>query len=266
MKVAVLGGGPAGLYFAISMKLRDAAHDITVFERNRPDDTFGWGMVLSDETLDNLAQAVGASAIGAEGVKELQQIADLLAAQGYGPDQVDIDPSVVRGLGYYTGPVFEAELTFDIQDEKGRTRQFGSVAGGGRYDDLTGIFGLKNMSGVGISFGLERIYLVLDELNLFPKAVDQSIQVLCVNFGDSEALEALKLITRLREFGVKADLYPSSVKMQKQMKYANSRKVPFVILMGAKEVQDHTFIVKNMIVGTQQTYQLENVEEFLKTL
>ena len=142
----------------------------------------------------------------------------------------------------------------------------GSIGGGGRYDDLTGIFGLKNVSGVGISFGLDRIYLVLEELDLFPEAIDRSLQVLCVNFGEKEAMAALKLVTQLRKAGIKADMYPSSAKMQKQMKYANNRNVPYVILIGEQELSNNSFVVKNMNEGSQLEYSLNNVGAFIDYL
>ena len=141
----------------------------------------------------------------------------------------------------------------------------GSIGGGGRYDDLTGIFGLKNVSGVGISFGLDRIYLVLEELNLFPESVDQYLDVLCLNFGDNEALVALKLISSLRKSGIKADLYPSNTKIQKQFKYANNRNVPYVILLGPEELKNNSFLVKNMESGDQETYDLGNPQEFIRS-
>ncbi len=122
------------------------------------------------------------------------------------------------------------------------------------------------MSGVGISFGLDRIYLVLEELGLFPDTIDQSLQVLCVNFGDREALVSMKLVNQLRKAGIKCDLYPSSAKMQKQMKYANNRNVPYVVLIGEQEMDSNSFVVKDMVKGGQQTYSLDNPEAFLKKL
>jgi len=122
------------------------------------------------------------------------------------------------------------------------------------------------MSGVGISFGLDRIYLVMEELGLFPEAVDQSLQVLCVNFGANEALAAFKLLKQLRARGVHADLYPSDVKLNKQFKYADSRKVPFVILIGEEELANGIFVVKDMASGNQQSYALDHPDDFLKTL
>ncbi|HZJ19745.1 MAG TPA: His/Gly/Thr/Pro-type tRNA ligase C-terminal domain-containing protein, partial [Pricia sp.] len=121
----------------------------------------------------------------------------------------------------------------------------------------------KDVSGVGISFGLDRIYLVLEELGLFPETIDQSLQVLCLNFGTKEALAALKLTTLLRRAGLKADMYPTDAKIQKQFKYANNRNVPYVILIGEKELAENSFVAKNMESGKQETYNLKNPEEFV---
>ena len=142
----------------------------------------------------------------------------------------------------------------------------GSIGGGGRYDDLTGIFGLKGVSGVGISFGLERIYLVMEELDLFPKTLLMDLDVLCLNFGTEEGMAAMKLVRMLRKEGVKADLYPDSTKIQKQMKYANNRGVPYVILMGDREMANEEFVVKDMRQGDQKTYSLGQVAEFARSL
>ncbi|MET6992039.1 histidine--tRNA ligase [Sediminicola arcticus] len=195
---------------------------------------------------------------GSKGVDELSFILETIEELGLQSAALSLDVTLARGLNYYTGAIFEVAAPEKVK--------LGSIGGGGRYDDLTGIFGLKDVSGVGISFGLDRIYLVLEELNLFPKAIDQSLDVLCVNFGDKEALASLKLVGKLRKMGVKADFYPSMAKMQKQMKYANNRKVPYVVLIGEQELADHTFVVKNMAKGEQQTYSLMAVEDFVKVL
>ena len=195
---------------------------------------------------------------GSKGVDELSFIVETIEELGLQSAALSLDVTLARGLNYYTGAIFEVAAPEKVK--------LGSIGGGGRYDDLTGIFGLKDVSGVGISFGLDRIYLVLEELNLFPKAIDQSLDVLCVNFGDKEALASLKLVGKLRKMGVKADFYPSMAKMQKQMKYANNRKVPYVVLIGEQELADHTFVVKNMAKGEQQTYSLMAVEDFVKVL
>jgi histidyl-tRNA synthetase len=169
-----------------------------------------------------------------------------------------IDVTLARGLNYYTGAILEVAAPEGVA--------MGSIGGGGRYDDLTGIFGLKDVSGVGISFGLDRIYLVLEELNLFPQAVDKTLDVLCLNFGNKEALASLKLLTVLRKNGVMADLYPSDAKIQKQFKYANNRNVPYVILLGTEELKNNSFVVKKMDSGEQTTYALSEVDDFVATL
>ncbi len=198
------------------------------------------------------------SAEGSKGAEELSFIVETLEDLGLQSATLKLDVTLARGLNYYTGAIFEVAAPEKVK--------LGSIGGGGRYDDLTGIFGLKDVSGVGISFGLDRIYLVLEELNLFPKAIDQSLDVLCVNFGDKEALAALKLVGKLRKMGVKADFYPSTAKMQKQMKYANNRNVPYVVLIGEQELADNTFVVKEMAKGEQQTYSLDAPENFVKEL
>ncbi|WP_165748968.1 histidine--tRNA ligase [Cellulophaga sp. Z1A5H] len=210
------------------------------------------------EQLDALEKLLSSSEEGAKGVAELRFIIETISELGLQTATLAIDVTLARGLNYYTGAIFEVGAPEGVK--------IGSIGGGGRYDDLTGIFGLKDVSGVGISFGLDRIYLVLEELELFPEAIDQSLQVLCVNFGDQEALAALKLVTNLRKQGVKADVYPNSAKMQKQMKYANNRNVPFVILIGDEELANNSFVVKNMKEGSQETYSLDKVAEFVKNL
>ena len=210
----------------------------------------------NSEQLTVLKELLATSEDGSKGVEELRFIVDTIEMLGLQSAQLSIDVTLARGLNYYTGAIFEVSAPQGVK--------MGSIGGGGRYDDLTGIFGLKDVSGVGISFGLDRIYLVLEELNLFPEAIDRSLEVLCLNFGDREALAALKLVSTLRGAGVKADLYPSSVKINKQFKYANNRNVPYVILIGEQELSEDSFVVKDMISGTQETYNLKNPEAFLK--
>ena len=205
--------------------------------------------------LDNLLKD---SVEGQKGLEELRFIMETISTLGLQSAKLAIDVTLARGLNYYTGAIFEVSAPEGVS--------MGSIGGGGRYDDLTGIFGLNDVSGVGISFGLDRIYLVLEELNLFPKSVDKSLDVLCLNFGVKEALASLKLVTELRKRGVISDLYPSDVKIQKQFKYANNRKVPYVILLGAEELENNSFVVKYMESGDQITYTLSEVEKFVATL
>ncbi|MDF4202728.1 histidine--tRNA ligase [Maribacter sp. SA7] len=212
----------------------------------------------NDEQLERLDALLKDSEEGKKGLEELRFILETISVLGLRSANLSIDVTLARGLNYYTGAIFEVAAPKGVK--------MGSIGGGGRYDDLTGIFGLKNVSGVGISFGLDRIYLVLEDLELFPEAIDQSLQVLCVNFGDKEALAALKLVTQLRKSGVKADIYPSNAKMQKQMKYANNRNVPYVILIGEQELDNNSFVVKNMKEGTQKEYSLDKASDFVSNL
>ena len=141
--------------------------------------------------------------------------------------------------------------------------QIGSIGGGGRYDDLTSIFGLKGISGIGISFGLDRIGLVMEELNLFPESLSNSIEVLCINFGNNEALQSMKLLKELRKLGKRAELYPDAAKIKKQMEYANKRSIPFVVMIGESELTKNTFVLKDMLKGTQKEYNFNEVNEAL---
>jgi histidyl-tRNA synthetase len=210
------------------------------------------------EQLKTLKELLNDSKEGTQGVEELSFIVKLIEQLGLQSATLSIDVTLARGLNYYTGTIFEVAAPKEVD--------MGSIGGGGRYDDLTGIFGLNDVSGVGISFGLDRIYLVLEELGLFPKAIDQYLQVLCLNFGEKEALASFKLATALRKLGIKTDVYPTEAKIQKQLKYANSRRVPYVIFIGEKEVDENKFVVRNMARGTQNDYRLDSPADFVKDL
>ena len=210
------------------------------------------------EQLGQLKNLLVGSDVGLQGVGELEAIFGMVENLGLQSARLALDVTLARGLDYYTGTIFEVAAPEGVQ--------MGSIGGGGRYDDLTGIFGLKDVSGVGISFGLDRIYLVLEELNLFPKTLGQSLDVLCLNFGKEEGRAALQLVSKLRKNGLRADLYPSSTKVPKQFKYADKRKVPYVILLGDKELQMGSFVVKNMKTGEQKSYALDKPEDFTVTL
>lgn len=212
----------------------------------------------SSEQLEQLKSLLVESEIGMAGVAELHEIVNNVETLGLQSAKLQLDVTLARGLNYYTGAIFEVSAPEGVK--------MGSIGGGGRYDDLTGIFGLKDISGVGISFGLDRIYLVLEELGLFPDSVSKSVDVLCVNFGEKESLAALKLVNQFRAKGIKAEVYPTSTKMQKQMKYANNRNIPYVVLIGEQELAQGQFVVKNMEKGEQQTYSLDRPEEFTETL
>ncbi len=212
----------------------------------------------NSEQLDALQYLLSSSEIGTKGVEELRFIVEYVEEISLLSAKLSIDVTLARGLNYYTGAIFEVAAPEKVQ--------MGSIGGGGRYDDLTGIFGLNDVSGVGISFGLDRIYLVLEELDLFPGAIEQSLDILCLNFGEKEALAALKLCTELRKANLKVDIYPTDAKIQKQFKYANNRDVPYVVLIGEQELQNNSFVVKNMQEGSQETYSLSNAADFIKML
>ena len=216
---------------------------------------------MAGEATAQLAQLrllLADSPVGLEGVEELEEIISLVSELGLQSAQLQLDVTLARGLNYYTGAIFEVAAPEGVQ--------MGSIGGGGRYDDLTGIFGLKDVSGVGISFGLDRIYLVMEALQVFPTTIEQSLDVLCLNFGEEESKAALKLISKLRQQGIRADLYPSATKVQKQFKYADKRAVPYVMLLGANELAEGQFVVKNMKTGEQQSYANDALPTFLATL
>jgi histidyl-tRNA synthetase len=208
------------------------------------------------EQLATLKEFLKDSTVGTEGVNELEFILQSIENAPLKTASIQIEVTLARGLNYYTGAIIEVGAPEGVQ--------MGSIGGGGRYDDLTSIFGLKNVGGVGISFGLDRIYLVLEELDLFPATIASAPKVFFVNFGDREAQNCIKLIQQLRAEGISAELYPSSAKMQKQMKYANSRNYPYVVLLGEQELNDNTAVVKNMASGEQQTVSQEELVGLLK--
>ena len=236
-------------------EMREKGFSEETLERARP---FFFLKGDNDQPLEQLQTILKNSDEGLEGIKELRHILDSVSELGLQAADIELDLTLARGLNYYTGIILEVGAPEGVA--------MGSIGGGGRYDDLTGIFGLKGVSGIGISFGLERIYLVMEELNLFPESLTRDLDVLCLNFGEEEALESMKLIRSLREEGVKADFYPDSVKIQKQMKYANNRGVPYVILMGDRELASKEFVVKDMRLGDQKTYSLSQVAEFARSL
>ena len=169
--------------------------------------------------------------------------------------KLNLDVTLARGLNYYTGAIFEVAAP--------ETVKLGSIGGGGRYDDLTGIFGLKNMSGVGISFGLDRIYLVIEELNVFPETVSNVTDVLFLNFGDNEAKYCLKVIRELRDAGVNAELYPDKTKMAKQFQFAEKKGIKYAVIVGETEMQQNIFGLKNLNSGEQQNVTLQELQQVL---
>jgi histidyl-tRNA synthetase len=200
--------------------------------------------------VDHLAGLVGDSIVGKEGVEELETIASLLEAQGYGPDRIVIDPSVVRGLGYYTGPVYEAELTFEILDEKGRKRQFGSVAGGGRYDDLVKRFTGQSVPATGVSIGVDRL---LAALRAKGQAGAQPAGPVVVTVMDRDRMaDYMQMVGHLRAAGIRAEVYLGNPKnFGNQLKYADKRNSPIAIIQGGDEAAKGVVILKDLILGAK---------------
>jgi histidyl-tRNA synthetase len=205
----------------------------------------------NQENLDALANLLTTSEEGTKGVEELRFLINSIEKLGLQSANLTLDVTLARGLNYYTGAIFEVGAPATVK--------IGSIGGGGRYDDLTGIFGMKNMSGVGISFGLDRIYLVLEELNLFKEVSLPKPKVLFINFGEAEALFSLNAITKLRANNIKAELYPDAAKMKKQMTYANKREISYVVLVGSKEIENNSYTLKNMSSGEQTECSLEEL-------
>lgn len=206
--------------------------------------------------IETLKMILASSEEGSKGIQELEFINQAIQSLGLKTAALQLDVTLARGLNYYTGAIFEVAAPKKVQ--------MGSIGGGGRYDDLTGIFGLNDVSGIGISFGLDRIYLVLEELGLFPDTVTKTIDVLFINFGDQEALFSLKAIKELRTQGINAELYPDASKMKKQMNHANKRRIPFVVLVGEQEMKSNTYTLKNMVTGSQEKVPFDVLLSFLK--
>ncbi len=214
---------------------------------------------ISGDTRERLSQMksfLENSEIGQTGIQELEYIFDQTERLGVRNAKVEFDVTLARGLNYYTGAIFEV---------KANGVNIGSICGGGRYDDLTGIFGMKDMSGVGISFGADRIYLVLEELDLFPESVDNRLELLFINFGETEADHCLPIIKMLRNQGVSSEIYPKSAKMNKQMKYANDRGVKFVALVGQNEIENGVLSIKNMDSGEQSDIEPASLYKYLRS-
>ena len=195
------------------------------------------------EKVATMREVLAASETGLKGCDEVAFVLDTLAAAGSLRNEIELDLTLARGLNYYTGCIFEVKaLDYAI----------GSITGGGRYDNLTGIFGMPGLSGVGISFGADRIYDVMGQLNLYPEALATSTQLLFLNFGTQEADYCLPLLQQVRQAGVSAEIYPDAAKLKKQMQYANARMVPYVAMAGEDEVKAGEITLKNMITGQQE--------------
>ena len=208
----------------------------------------------NDDKLATIADVLATSETGLKGVEETRFILDTLKTCGLN-NAIELDLTLARGLNYYTGAIFEVKaLDYAI----------GSITGGGRYDNLTGIFGLPGLSGVGISFGADRIYDVLNGLDLYPKEAVNGTQLLFVNFGDKETAYCLPALRKCREAGIRTEIFPDSVKMKKQMAYANSKNVPFVAIAGESEIEQGKFTLKNMATGEQSSVNVEELIEAVK--
>ena len=210
-----------------------------------------------NEKIEKLATLLASSTEGLKGVEELKFICNAINELGLQTANLDLDVTLARGLNYYTGAIYEVGAPEGVA--------IGSIGGGGRYDDLTGIFDSKNkMSGVGISFGLDRIYLVLEELGLFPETVTTTSKALFINFGEAETLFSLKTISHLRQNGIKVEMYPDAAKMGKQFQFAEKKGIQFAVLVGEEEIKQNQFKVKDLISGEQETVSLEALVEKLK--
>ncbi|MEI3056566.1 MAG: histidine--tRNA ligase [Phocaeicola plebeius] len=195
----------------------------------------------NEEKIATLKNVLAASEKGLKGVEESEFILKTIAGLGI-QSEVELDLTLARGLNYYTGAIFEVKA-LDVQ--------IGSISGGGRYDNLTGVFGMEGMSGVGISFGADRIYDVLNQLDLYPKEAVNGTQLLFVNFGEAEAAYVLPVLAQVRAAGIRAEIYPDAAKMKKQMSYANAKMVPFVAIVGENEMKEGKVMLKNMTSGEQ---------------
>ena len=208
----------------------------------------------NDEKLETLSNVIGGSETGVLGIEEMRTIFAGVAKAGIALTP-ELDLSLARGLNYYTGAIFEV---------KANDYQIGSISGGGRYDDLTGIFGMPGMSGVGISFGADRIYDVMLGLNLFPEELACSTKVFFVNLGKAEEEAAMPIISQLRDNGIATEIYPESAKMKKQMEYANRRGIPYVVIIGSNELERGVATIKNMRSGEQMEVSLNDIASVLQ--
>ena len=207
----------------------------------------------NDEKLDTIAEVLKDSEIGLKGVEESRFILNTLKTLGL-KNEIQLDLTLARGLNYYTGAIFEVKA-LDVQ--------IGSITGGGRYDNLTGIFGMPGISGVGISFGVDRIFDVLNALDCYPKDAVNGTQLLFINFGEKEAAYCLPFVAQARAAGIRTEIFPDSSKMKKQMSYANAKQIPFVALAGENEMAAQKLTLKNMLTGEQQ---LVDISEIIKTV
>ena len=209
----------------------------------------------NDDKLNTIAEVLAASETGLKGVEETRFILDTLKTLGL-KNELQLDLTLARGLNYYTGAIFEVKA-LDVQ--------IGSITGGGRYDNLTGIFGMPGISGVGISFGVDRIFDVLNALDCYPKDATNGTQLLFINFGEKETAYCLPVAIKAREAGIRTEIYPDSSKMKKQMSYANAKEIPYVALAGENEIAQGKLTLKNMLSGNQQLLTPEELINIVKS-
>ncbi|ALU26524.1 MULTISPECIES: histidine--tRNA ligase [Myroides] len=209
-----------------------------------------------EEKLAKLRVMLASSEEGLKGVEELAFVGREVALIGLQTAKLNLDVTLARGLNYYTGAIFEIGAP--------ETVQLGSIGGGGRYDDLTGIFGLKDMSGVGISFGLDRIYLVMEELNLFPETVSTSSKVMFLNMGEDEMSYGVQAVMKLRDAGIRTEVYPDKAKVGKQFQFADKKGIPYAVLVGSQEIADQKYTLKELASGEQEVLSLEELIAKLK--
>ena len=209
----------------------------------------------NDEKLNTIAEVLATSETGLKGVEELRYILDVLKTTSL-KNEIQLDLTLARGLNYYTGAIFEVKA-LDVP--------MGSILGGGRYDNLTGIFGMPGISGVGISFGIDRIFDVLNALDCYPKDAVVGTQLLFINFGEKETAYCLPTVAKAREAGIRTEIFPDSSKMKKQMSYANAKQIPFVALAGENELTEGKLTLKNMLTGEQQLLTPEQLIETVKS-
>ena len=203
----------------------------------------------NDEKLNTIAEVLNSSETGLKGVEEIRYILDMLKTSGL-KNEIQLDLTLARGLNYYTGAIFEVKA-LDVP--------MGSILGGGRYDNLTGIFGMPGISGVGISFGIDRIFDVLNALEAYPKDAVNGTQLLFINFGEKETAYCLPAVAKAREAGIRTEIFPDAAKMKKQMSYANAKLIPFVALAGENEINEGKYTLKNMSIGEQQLVTAEEL-------
>ena len=207
----------------------------------------------NEEKLNTIADVLKDSETGQKGVEELRYILEMLGTTLH--NELQLDLTLARGLNYYTGAIFEVKA-LDVQ--------IGSITGGGRYDNLTGIFGMPGISGVGISFGVDRIYDVLNQLDAYPKDATNGTQLLFINFGEKETAYIMPAVAKARQAGIRTELFPDAAKMKKQMAYANAKQIPFVVLAGENEISEGKLTLKNMVTGEQQMVTAEELINSVK--